>query len=139
MTDSERANEDARPASHPLSDAATGLLKKLHETRTSDDLVFCEGDKPLSDAAAARLLERMGHGDIVPHGFRTRFGHGRPRSPTRPARSPACLAHQVGNEVERSYQRGEMLRRRKELLELWASYLDGKVVVLAERRRTKAK
>ncbi len=124
----------------PLSDAATGLLKKLHETRTSDDLVFCEGDKPLSDAAAARLLERMGHGDIVPHGFRSSFRTWAAEVADAPREvAEACLAHQVGNEVERSYQRGEMLRRRKELLELWASYLDGKVVVLAERRRTKAK
>ena len=105
----------------PLSDTATALLRNLHATRTSNDLVFSEGDKPLSDAAAARLLERMGHGDVVPHGFRSSFRTWAAEVADAPREvAEACLAHQVGNEVERSYQRGDMLRRRKQLLALWA-------------------
>ena len=34
-----------------------------------------------------------------------------------------CLAHAYGNSIERTYARGDMLDRRRELLEGWAAYL----------------
>jgi hypothetical protein len=34
-----------------------------------------------------------------------------------------ALAHQVGNEVERAYRRTDMLERRRQMMEDWASFL----------------
>ena len=37
----------------------------------------------------------------------------------------AALAHQNPNEVERAYQRGAMLDKRRKLMEAWGAYCDG--------------
>ena len=34
----------------------------------------------------------------------------------------AALAHQVGNEVERAYRRGDALEKRRELMTAWSGY-----------------
>ena len=35
------------------------------------------------------------------------------------------FAHKVGDETERAYRRSDALKKRRELMELWARYLDG--------------
>ena len=36
-----------------------------------------------------------------------------------------ALAHNVGSEVERAYQRSDMLERRRDMMAAWASFLAG--------------
>ena len=36
-----------------------------------------------------------------------------------------ALAHKVGDETERAYRRSDALKKRRELMELWARYLEG--------------
>ena len=61
----------------------------------------------------------------APHGFRSSFSTwarectGFPRELVE-----AALGHAVGDIVERSYQRGDALERRRELVAAWASYID---------------
>ena len=49
-----------------------------------------------------------------------------------------ALAHFIGSEVERAYQRSDMLERRREMMAAWAAFCVGqlehnkKVVSLAE-------
>jgi integrase len=49
-----------------------------------------------------------------------------------------CLAHAVGNQVERAYRRGDALEQRRQLMAAWAAYVGGEagaeVVDLASRR-----
>ena len=49
-----------------------------------------------------------------------------------------ALAHKVGDATERAYRRASALEKRRELMQLWADYLDkkprGKVVHLEEAR-----
>jgi hypothetical protein len=33
-----------------------------------------------------------------------------------------CLAHQIGNDVERAYRRTTALEKRKEIMQAWALY-----------------
>ena len=35
-----------------------------------------------------------------------------------------ALAHAVGNEVERSYRRGDALEKRRELMQAWGRYCE---------------
>jgi len=35
-----------------------------------------------------------------------------------------ALSHQVGTEVERAYKRGDVLEKRRKLMEAWAGYCD---------------
>tara|TARA_B100001105_G_C22387650_1_gene442780 strand:- start:1254 stop:1415 length:162 start_codon:yes stop_codon:yes gene_type:complete len=39
-----------------------------------------------------------------------------------------ALAHTVGNAVERAYRRGDMLGRRRKLMEAWSAYIVGRTV-----------
>ena len=63
------------------------------------------------------------HADITVHGFRSTFrdwcaDHGQPAD-----LAEMALAHTVGNVVERSYRRSDVLERRRVLMEQWAQFL----------------
>jgi integrase len=71
------------------------------------------------------VLRRM-KVDTTVHGFRSSFRDwaGNETSFTREVCEHA-LAHKVGDETERAYRRSDALKKRRELMELWARYLDG--------------
>jgi hypothetical protein len=51
-----------------------------------------------------------------------------------------ALAHTIGNETEAAYRRGELLRKRAQLMEAWAKFLltpaaSGNVVPIGRRRK----
>lgn len=90
-------------------------------------LVFADakGDQ-LSDAAMSRLLKvRMGLSAYSVHGFRSTFRDWAGEATTFPeAVAEAALSHQVGSEVERAYKRGDVLEKRRKMMEAWAGYCD---------------
>jgi hypothetical protein len=51
-----------------------------------------------------------------------------------------ALAHAIGNAVEAAYRRGDMLEKRRDMMEAWAQFADqvvplpGNVVGINERR-----
>lgn len=60
------------------------------------------------------------------HGMRTTFRNWGADNKTHNFRREVlefCLAHRVGDEAERSYWTSEMLERRREVLEAWATYI----------------
>lgn len=127
----------------PLTEPALAILKALHEARTGD-LVFpgYKKDRPLSDVAFANLLDRMGVGQYVPHGFRSAFRDWCGDCTSFPREiAEAALAHQIGNEVERSYRRSDALEKRRKLMQAWADFLAAdstKTVVNLSARLRKA-
>ncbi len=36
-----------------------------------------------------------------------------------------ALSHTIGNQVEAAYRRGDLLEKRRELMQAWADWLDG--------------
>jgi integrase len=61
----------------------------------------------------------------VPHGLRSTFRQwaaerGYPRD-----MAELALAHRVGDETERAYQRSDMLERRRDMMAAWAAFLRG--------------
>jgi hypothetical protein len=42
-----------------------------------------------------------------------------------------ALAHEIPSAVEVAYRRGDLLEKRRALLEAWARYCDGGAVVIA--------
>jgi integrase len=105
----------------PLSERAIELASKgsssyLFPSRYHDD-------KPLSNMAMLVLLKRMGYGHVTSHGFRsslktwamerTRFDN---------YTIEAALAHSSGTKVEQSYMRGDLLEKRRQLMEAWAKF-----------------
>jgi integrase len=79
--------------------------------------------RPLSKMVLEMLLRRMNRNDITVHGFRSSFRDFAAEATDFPREiAEMCLAHQVGNEVERAYRRSELLAKRRALLEAWADF-----------------
>ena len=115
----------------PLSDTALAVLRPLFEVRTGS-FVFPNncGDKPLSNMAMLMLLKRMGLSDVTVHGFRSSFRDWAGNETEFPREvAEACLAHAVGNAVERAYRRTQAVEKQLRLLQAWEAYLgDGNAV-----------
>ena len=105
-----------------LSSAAITLLEALCE---GDGFVFPGRgkDTAMSNMAMLALLKRMGRADVTVHGFRSTFRDwaGEQTSHAREVIEHA-LAHQLADDAEAAYQRGDLLRKRRALMEDWATY-----------------
>lgn len=108
----------------PLSSAAMALLKAMPSV---GDYVF-QGQRKgsvLSDMSLTAVLRRMGRSDVTVHGFRSTFrdwcaesvGNSFPREVCEHA-----LAHSLPDKVEAAYRRGDLIERRKVLMQVWADY-----------------
>jgi integrase len=77
----------------------------------------------MSNMAMNRLLVKMGRTDITVHGFRSSFRDWSAET-TGYANHvlEMALAHAIGNKVEASYRRGELLAQRARLMNDWATY-----------------
>jgi integrase len=109
----------------PLSRDAMGLLRSLAPLRDDQagDWVFpgSRAGKPLSNMAMIMLLRRMGRDDLTVHGFRSSFRDWCAEATNYPRElAEKALAHMLGDETERAYQRGDMLERRRHLMHAWA-------------------
>jgi integrase len=108
----------------PLSAAALGILARLREVRESD-FVFPGGKKgkPLSDMAMLKLLKRMRRDDLTAHGFRSTFRDWAAESTNFPREVvEMALAHTIESKVEAAYRRGDLFRKRGQLMEAWAGF-----------------
>lgn len=119
-----KANREHRV---PLSARALEILKAMEAERTSE-FVFPSYDKgPLSTNAMLALLERMGHADITVHGFRSSFRDYAGEVSNAPHEvCEAALAHTVRNAAEAAYRRGDMIAKRRALMEAWATWCEPK-------------
>jgi integrase len=109
----------------PLSADALALLRVADKLRADGaDFVFPGGkkDKPLSNMAFLMLLRRMGREDITGHGFRSCFRDWCAETGQPADISEAALAHAVGDKTVAAYQRGDLLDRRRKLMEAWAVF-----------------
>ena len=109
----------------PLTPAARVLLGERDDDR---ELVFPSpnrSQKPLSDMTLIAVLRRMGRGDLTAHGFRSTFrdwsgeATGHPREVIE-----AALAHGLKDKAEAAYARGDLLVKRRKLMEDWAAFLN---------------
>ena len=107
----------------PLSAQAMALLRALPRF-VGVDHVFPGARAGLSNMAMLKLLNAMRPG-ITVHGFRSTF-----RDWVSDATSfsgeiaEQALAHTIRNSTEAAYRRGDLLERRRELMQAWADYLD---------------
>ena len=69
------------------------------------------------------LMRRMGRGDLTAHGFRATFKTwASERTAFQNEIVEASLAHTIGGKVEQAYQRGDVLAKRRRLMQQWAVY-----------------
>jgi integrase len=111
-----------------LSDDAVELLEGMEKL---DDFVFVGGSlkslgKPLSDAGMSSVLKRMDVSNATVHGFRSTFRDYIGEETDLDYRlAEMALAHTIGSQSERAYARGDLLKKRFSMMNIWADYLRG--------------
>lgn len=111
----------------PLSEAAMAILNKAQTLRQEDSPFVFPGmrrGRPLSVMALEMVLRRMRRADITVHGFRSTFRDWASERTGFPHEvCEMALAHVIANKAEAAYRRGDLLERRRDLMEAWASFL----------------
>lgn len=112
----------------PLSSRALEILESLPRD-TASRFVFI-GDKkgkPLSNMALLMALRRMGRADLTVHGFRSTFRDWAAEQTAYPNELvEMALAHIVSDKTEAAYRRGDMLEKRRRLMEDWSTFCNAK-------------
>lgn len=129
----------------PLTRQAIKLLENLPRFEGCPYLFVATRGGPLSDMSISAVLKRM-KVDAVPHGFRATFRTWAAEQ-TNFAREVAeqALGHAIPSAVERAYRRGDLLEKRRLLMEAWSVYCDtirqpdesAKVLPMHKGRRVK--
>lgn len=123
----------------PLSPSTKRVFERAAELRTMGARYIFQGasrDKPMSDMTLLKVLRDMGE-PFTAHGFRSSFRDWVSETTNFPGDlAEAALAHAVGNKTEAAYRRGNLLEKRRKLMDAWASYCterSSNVVPLAGR------
>ena len=111
----------------PLADSALAILEGLYAVRTASPYVFITGsnNKPLAEGALRLLLSKLRPGVAATvHGTtRSCFSTWCGEETGYPSElRESCLAHVVDSKVAESYQRGDKLQRRRELMTVWERF-----------------
>ncbi len=131
------------PFRMPLSPRAVEIVREMARVKVSRFVFPGAGEGPLSNMAMLTLLKRMNGAkssgeDVKPkwtdpatgrpitaHGFRATFRTWAAEVATFPhAVIEQAMGHQVGSKVERAYRRTDLIEKRRELMNTWASYCE---------------
>jgi integrase len=112
----------------PLSKGALKVFQRAQELRTvSSQYVFhgANRDKPMSDMTLIKVLRDMGE-SVTVHGFRSSFRDWiSEETQFSGDLAEAALAHAIPNKVEAAYRRGNLLEKRRGLMEAWGRHSGG--------------
>lgn len=117
-----------RPHRVPLSHQLVAIIKHQAGRTIKDNRHLFPGlikGKPIGNMAMLKFLQKdMGYSELTVHGFRSTFKDWAVENNQGVEElSEACLAHALKNKVQAAYQRGDLLERRRELMQAWADYL----------------
>jgi integrase len=109
----------------PLSEDALAILEKMKESRQGD-YVFpsWRQGRPMSHRTIRVLAQEIAADDaITVHGFRSTFRDWAAERTNFPREiAEKALAHAIGDETERAYQRGDLFEKRRRLMDAWAQF-----------------
>jgi integrase len=128
----------------PLTAEAAVLLRSLPRMKGTSHVFYAARGGPLSDMSISALMRRMQQAETkagrkgwvdprnkrraVPHGIRSTFRDWAAERTEFPRdMAEISLAHNVGNEVERAYRRGDMVEKRRAMMAAWGRFLRGEV------------
>lgn len=96
-----------------------GVAKAMDENST---YLFSRNGKPLSNMAMPMMLRRLKQ-EVTVHGFRSTFRDWVSElTDHSPEVAEMALAHTIRNQVEAAYRRGDLLERRRTLMNDWEKY-----------------
>jgi len=112
----------------PLTDEALSVLNGLDHLGDDPNAPLFPNPrgKPLSDTAMRKYLQQdLNQPGVTVHGFRSSFRDWAAERTAFPREiAEAALAHILRDKTEAAYQRGDMLDRRRKLMEAWAKFCD---------------
>jgi integrase len=112
----------------PLPPAALRVFRRASELRTEGRKFIFHGakrDKPMSDMTLMKVLRDMGQ-TATAHGFRSSFRDWvSEETQFSGDLAEAALAHAIANKVEAAYRRGNLLEKRRGLMDAWGSFCSG--------------
>jgi integrase len=108
----------------PLSSSAIALLKAMPRNANSRLIFSGTRGMPMSDMTLSAVLKRMELAHFTVHGFRSSFRDWAAETTTHANETvEMALAHTIGNKTEAAYRRGDLLAKRRQLMEDWATFL----------------
>ncbi|MGR3271777.1 site-specific integrase [Thalassococcus profundi] len=127
----------------PLSARAINLLRQAPRFAGCPLLFPSLRGGEMSDATLSAVMKRMHNAEVdcgrkgfldpvskrpaVPHGLRSTFRDWVAERTDHPREmAEIALAHEMGSEVERAYRRGDMLEKRRRMMEDWANFISGR-------------
>ena len=124
--------KSGKPHMVTLSPEAIAIVKRAQRLRTvaGDCLAFPNSKgTELSDSAIGKIVRPTGY---TAHGFRSSFRTwAAEQMPSVPeAVAEAALAHAIPDQVIRSYNRAKFIEKRRELLNAWGAFVQGRENVL---------
>jgi integrase len=94
--------------------------------------------KRMNSVAVDKWIDPVDGRAITAHGFRATFRTWAEEATGFPhAVAEVAMGHQVGTQVERAYRRTDVLERRRELMDVWATHcapMAGSNVVTMRRK-----
>jgi len=107
----------------PLSSAAIEVLKRMENRKGQYVFPGRSPDAPLSNMALLMTLGRMNCADITAHGFRSTFRDWAAECTNFPSEAvEMALAHVIEGKTEAAYRRGDLLEKRRQMMDAWAEY-----------------
>ena len=115
----------------PLNSRAVELITLLHDNKMNN-FIFVGQSKHggLSNAAMSKLLQRtMGYSQYTVHGFRSCFRDWVSEETDTPNHvAEMALAHTIKSSTEAAYRRGNLLEKRRVLMNKWLEYINRPIV-----------
>jgi integrase len=120
----------------PLSDASLVVLEKVRPLAlmmkdgkpdtTAPVFPSLRRALPMSNMVLLMLLRRMRRADLTAHGFRSTFSDWASERTVYPGQViEMALAHAVEDKTEAAYRRGDLLTKRRQLMDAWARFCEG--------------
>lgn len=109
----------------PLSERSRDILRIARYRDPHSSYVFSRQGKHMSNMAMLNLVKRL-NPKITVHGFRSSFRDWvSEETEFSPELAEMQLAHTISNRVERAYRRGNLLEKRRKMMEHWSNYCQG--------------
>jgi integrase len=109
----------------PLAPRLIKIVRRATELSAGSDFLFPGRSlhKPLSNMVFLTALRRMKL-DVTAHGFRSAFRDWAAEQMSFPSEvAEMALAHTVKNKAEAAYRRGDLLEKRRALMETWCDHV----------------
>ncbi|MEX0389234.1 tyrosine-type recombinase/integrase [Citrobacter portucalensis] len=132
ITIAEEVMKGRRPHLVPMSDQVVSLLETLRPvTQPISSFVFAgrnDKTKPISENAVLLVIRQIGYEGLASgHGFRHQFSTIMNEHEWPADAIEKQLAHANSGSIRGIYNHAQYMDKRREMMQWWADYLDGKV------------